>query len=214
MDLLQSGDRARSGSQGGTPVGTPTASTSSPSGIPSQQQQKQGGNLTPPTGVSPGTSPSGSTGAKLLSAFSSLTTAAKDAASAAASKVRTMSDAMASSALISLNAKSMHVEEQTFMWHSDEVPPVRTQVNNIDRLRVTPLTLKMLNYGASHELKTESLLASARLDLSTGHDGKPTDFDLELEYGGLPAGRISGVFQLEWEPASFQPLTWEELQAV
>ena len=42
-----------------------------------------------------------------------------------------------------------------------------------------------------------------------------TEFDLVLEYGGLPCGKVSGAFQLEWNANdAFTPLAKEQVQVL
>jgi hypothetical protein len=79
-----------------------------------------------------------------------------------------------------------------------EIPLLSSFVNNPSRLSTQPLFLKVLTEAEVSHI--ERLLATAELDLSTpgAFEGKPVEFDVPLLFGGLPAGRARGTFQLEW----------------
>ena len=98
-------------------------------------------------------------------------------------------------------------------WAGAQLPVLRSQINNVARLRSSPLVIKVLSYA--YESNIERLVCAAQIDLSAGASGRSVRFCAPLSFGGLPAGEVSGTFQLEWAPhGSFTPLSLEQLQAL
>lgn len=92
----------------------------------------------------------------------------------------------------------------TCSWNAGDIPKLTMMVNSVERLQYAPLLIKVLNYA--YETKIQRFIASALIDLTTALSASnyTSEFSQDLYFGGLPAGKISGSFTLNWLPSPFQ----------